>query len=482
MTRIGATKIARVNGINIAHQVRGNGPPLVLIMGYRLTSLAWPTQFVEALAEEFTVVTFDNRGTGQSDKPVKGYALANMARDLAGLLDEIGIERTYMLGYSMGGAIAQKFTRQFPLRVAGLVLCATMCGGPRATFAEPSVVRVMRDLDGYSPEQIARRIWEVTYAPGYLRKHREKAEDQMRREIALPTPLHAADLQFQAFAEFDGARALSEIRCPTLVLTGDLDRLIRPQNSEMLAQHIPGAKLVVISGGGHRVLWEAVEECTDLVTTFLSSISGQRASAEDLGYQECAPSQDLRISAVPLLTAWPAALARGVWESLAIAGQSVLINAAQFGDGKPIVILAPPFIGSDLTLLPLSMWLKELGYRPICASLPANQSNNVSVSRAIGAITERLGRKAILVTHVSSMAHALQLAEESRDRISDVIVLDAYRGSDSNGTRTHFISPGWHPFFSLSELPRILRGISIELIGTSYWDGRRPSSSSALAL
>lgn len=137
MTRIGATKIARVNGINIGHQVRGNGPPLVLIMGYRLSSLACPTQFVKALAEEFTVVTFDNRGTGQSDKPVKGYALANMARDLAGLLDEIGIERTYVLGYSMGGAIAQEFTRQFPLRVAGLILCATMCGGPRATFAEP---------------------------------------------------------------------------------------------------------------------------------------------------------------------------------------------------------------------------------------------------------------------------------------------------------------------------------------------------------
>jgi pimeloyl-ACP methyl ester carboxylesterase len=176
VTRIGATtKVARVNGINIAHQVRGNGPPLVPIMGYRLSSSAWPIQFVEALAEEFTVVTFDNRGTRQSDKPVEGYALANMARDLAGLLDEIGIERTYVLGYSMGGANAQEFTRQFPLRVAGLVLCATMCGGPRATFAETSVVRAMRDLDGFSPEQIARRIWAVTYAPDYRRKNPDAA-------------------------------------------------------------------------------------------------------------------------------------------------------------------------------------------------------------------------------------------------------------------------------------------------------------------
>ena len=223
----------------------------------------------------FTVITFDNRGTGQSDKPVTGYAIANMARDVAGLLDEIGIESTYVLGYSMGGAIAQEFARQFPQRVAGLILCATMCGGPRATYAEASVVRVMRDLDGLSPEQIARRIWKVTYAPGYLRENRALAEDQMRREIALPTPLHAADLQFQAFAEFDGSKALAQIRCPTLVT----DRRSRPTDPagelQNAAQLIPGAKLVVIPGGGHRVLWEAVEECTDLITGFLVSIPDQ---------------------------------------------------------------------------------------------------------------------------------------------------------------------------------------------------------------
>jgi pimeloyl-ACP methyl ester carboxylesterase len=129
-----AERVVRINGINIAFRLQGDGPPLVLIMGYRLSSVAWPVKLVEALAKNFTVITFDNRGTGQSDKPLNGYALANMARDVAGLLDEIGIESTYVLGYSMGGAIAQEFTRQFAHRVAGLILCATMCGGPCATF------------------------------------------------------------------------------------------------------------------------------------------------------------------------------------------------------------------------------------------------------------------------------------------------------------------------------------------------------------
>lgn len=179
---------ADVNGIRIAYGIRGSGPPLVLIMGYRLSSLAWPLDFIEALAERFTVVLFDNRGTGNSEKPTSGYEISNMAKDVGGLLDHLEIGRANVLGYSMGGAIAQEFVRQFPDRVLALALCATMCGGPRAVYASSSVVRVMRELDGLRPEEIARRIWTVTYSPGYLENHRELAEDQMRREIAVPTP------------------------------------------------------------------------------------------------------------------------------------------------------------------------------------------------------------------------------------------------------------------------------------------------------
>ena len=73
-----ATRFTRVNGINIAYRVLGEGPPLVLVMGYRLNSTAWPEAFIEILARQFTVITLDNRGTGLSDKPVEGYAIANI--------------------------------------------------------------------------------------------------------------------------------------------------------------------------------------------------------------------------------------------------------------------------------------------------------------------------------------------------------------------------------------------------------------------
>src|ERR1700751_4766785 len=136
-------RFAEVNGVKIAYRVQGEGPPLVLVIGYRLNSGAWPAPFVEQLARRFTVITLDNRGTGLSDKPVQGYAIANMARDVCGLLEELDLPQVHMLGYSMGGAIAQAFVRQFPQRVSSLILCASMCGGPRATFAKAPVVRVM---------------------------------------------------------------------------------------------------------------------------------------------------------------------------------------------------------------------------------------------------------------------------------------------------------------------------------------------------
>jgi 3-oxoadipate enol-lactonase len=260
---------AAVNGTTIAYDVRGSGPPLVLIMGYRLSSSAWPPDFIEVLSQRFTLIVFDNRGTGLSEKPVSGYALSNMAADTCALMDRLGIGSANVLGYSMGGAVAQELVCRHPDRVQSLILCATLCGGPETVYAGPAVANVMRNLEGLSPEEAARRIWSVTYDPAYLAANREKAEQQMYREIVDPTPLHAADLQFQAFVDFDSSQALSAVRAPALILTGDRDALIPPRNSEILAQLIPGAELVLLPGCGHRVIWESTDECIALIASFL---------------------------------------------------------------------------------------------------------------------------------------------------------------------------------------------------------------------
>jgi pimeloyl-ACP methyl ester carboxylesterase len=460
------------NGVNIAYRLRGEGPPLVLIMGYRLNSTAWPAAFIEQLAQRFTVITLDNRGTGLSDKPLDGYAIANMARDVRGVLDRLDVEKVAMLGYSMGGAIAQEFVRQFPERVTRLILCATMAGGPSARYANWRVVRIMRDLDGLSPEQAARRIWKVTYSPGYLERHPDQAEQQMRREIALPTPLHAADLQFQAFAEFDGSKALPDIRCPTLVLTGELDELILPQNSRLMADRIPNAELAVIPGGGHRVLWEATPACVDLIVGFLSSAHVERDTAPHApaGRQGEPAVPGPLFPAVEWFATWPFALAKAGLDSLTLGRQWIMAgNSSRFGDGKPIIVV-PNFLGTDMALIPFALWLKALGYRPMMAGLFVHLQDSLDerfLSRAIRDITRRVGRKAVLITHSSGLTSALRAADTPRDWISDVIVFGAAQRPDTAGLRVHHLSSSWSILQNTAELRQLLRSISIELLEDS---------------
>jgi pimeloyl-ACP methyl ester carboxylesterase len=448
---------ADVNGVRLAYLVRGKGPPLALIMGYRLNSGAWPDAFIDTLAQQFTVITFDNRGTGQSAKPVTGYALTNMARDLYELLGELGITSTYLLGYSMGGAIAQEFVRQFPQHVSGLILCATMCGGSQAIYAKRSVVRVMRDLDGLSPEEIARQIWGVTYAPRYLANNREAVENQMRREIVHPTPLHAADLQFQAFAEFDGSAALADIDCPTLLLTGELDELISPQNSRMMANRISGSDLIVIPGCGHRVLWEATDECSSTVARFLDRGKDEFATESHVKLNGKSPSlaEALGLS-LEMVVRWPFTATSAAIESLKTASQSALMSyPSRFGDGKPIV-LAPSLDGGFNTLA-LSTWLRAIGYRPVAAK-------HDDIGAKIRDVTQRLQRKAVLITGMSGVPLALESAKTHARHVSDLVVLGPAGKVENDRFRSHFVSLGWSLPFALAALPPLLRTIPIELL------------------
>jgi pimeloyl-ACP methyl ester carboxylesterase len=456
-------RFAKVNGVSIAYRMQGEGPPLVLVMGYRLNSTAWPPAFVERLARKFTIITLDNRGTGLSDKPVKGYAIANMARDVCGLLDELGLPRVHMLGYSMGGTIAQEFVRQFPERVLSLILCATLAGGLRATYARASVVSVMRELDGLSPEEAARRIWKVTYSPHYLERYQALAEAQMRREIAQPTPLHAADLQFQAFAEFNGSRALAEISCPTLILTGDLDELIPPQNSAMMAKLIPAARLVVIRGVGHRVFWEATERCVALIADFLTAVQ-DRSTGISVGAPERSPPPAVSSAlsaAIELLAMWPLALAQVGFNSFALARQSMLsAGVSGFGDGKPI-ILCPPALSGGFALLPFSVWLKGLGYRPVIARAgQTDQQGGRSIARAVRDVVQRVGRKAVLITHSSGLKLVLQTAASYKEWVSDVVVVGGHYGPSIVGVRVHSVSMAYAALL----VPQLLRGIEMELV------------------
>jgi pimeloyl-ACP methyl ester carboxylesterase len=258
------------NGITLHYDVVGAGPAVCLINGYRLSAAAWPEAFISQLAARLTVITFDNRGTGRSDKPPTGYEFANLAKDVVELLDNLRSLQVHVFGYSMGGAIAQEVAIRHPDRVDRLILFGTFCGGVWAEPASYSVFKRFLASENQTPEEAARQAWPVTYSPDYLAANADAVERQMRRELEHPTPSYVAQRQMEALRKFDSYRDLPRINAPTLVATGAHDQLVKPRNSEILASRIPNARRELLADLGHRAIWEAPEEIADLVGDFLT--------------------------------------------------------------------------------------------------------------------------------------------------------------------------------------------------------------------
>ena len=211
------------------------------------------------------------------------------------------------------------------------------------------------------------------------------------------------------------------------MLTGDLDQLISPKNSLKMASLIPGARLTILPGGGHRVLWEATDECVSHIAGFLDDVENGRDVSNPVPLNGHAPPLlDTLASTTQWFFGLPSTLTSAAFDSLTIARQSMLVgDASRYGDGKPIV-LVPPHLGSDLALMPLSTWLKALGYRPATAGLFLNLGDaptDRALAKSIHDITARVGRKAVLVAHSTGHAAALRAAEAhersrlGRDRV-----------------------------------------------------------------
>ncbi len=271
--------------VSLHYEVMGSGPPLCLIAGYSQSGAAWPRQFILRLAQRYQTIIFDNRGTGRSGKPKTGYEFGHQARDVVGLLDHLRIPKVHLLGFSMGGAIAQEVVVRHAERVDRLVLFGTFCGGVWAEQASWSVLRRLFVTEGLSPEQAARQAWPVTYSPDYLAANTDIVEQQTRRELEYPTPAFVTHRQMQALRHFDCYHDLPQIRAATLVATGADDLLVKPRNSAILASRIPNVQLELLADLGHRAIWEAPEEMAALIGDFLSRSSAAIAPARAYGTQ-----------------------------------------------------------------------------------------------------------------------------------------------------------------------------------------------------
>lgn len=260
--------VAKIGKLNIHYQVRGLGEPLLLIMGYRGSGFMWGDDLLALLSRYFRVITFDNRGTGKSDKPNAVYTLPMMADDAAGLLEHLEVQRAHVFGVSMGGMIAQELVLHYPKRVDCLVLGCTTCGGPQATLAPLPVLEKLLAPPEIPREEAIRRQWPVMFTPEFVKRRPDILDRLTERSLAHPTPLYSAVRQTMAIQRFNTYGRLGQIVAPTLVVSGSEDLLVPPANSHLLANRIPGASLELIPQAGHGFFWEYPEMLVDLLSEF----------------------------------------------------------------------------------------------------------------------------------------------------------------------------------------------------------------------
>ncbi|MFH1134632.1 MAG: alpha/beta fold hydrolase [Pseudomonadota bacterium] len=266
--------IIKAGDINLYYEIHGTGRPLVLIRGFGSNSAHWNHQVPE-FSRRFQTLVFDNRGIGRSDKPDYPYTISMLAGDVANLLDALGLDRVFLLGLSMGGMIAQRFALDYPDRLAGLVLAATHCGGAHAVQPSEKIKKTMTDLVmGVSPDEAVKMSRELMFTEDTERDRPELLKEYLELSQRYPNDLKMLLNQLAALNGHDAHEDLPRLKTPTLVLTGDQDALVPPENATILADRIPGARLTVIEGGAHQFLVEQDRAFNQAVIAFLTALDG----------------------------------------------------------------------------------------------------------------------------------------------------------------------------------------------------------------
>ena len=245
------TSCARSGDISLHVEQAGTGEPLLLISGLGYSSWCW-AELREQLATQFNVITFDNRGTGQSDQPAGPYSMAMLADDAAQVLESCGVARAQVIGHSMGGYIALTLALRHPDRVRSLTLIGTSPGGPDTQAVPAETQSAWQAAAALPPELYARTTMPRSFSLGWTAKNPQRFEQILRRRVEFPTPMACWLAQYQACADYVTQGVdVSRIQAPALVIHGKEDRVVPYHNGELLSARLPKARFITLEGAGH---------------------------------------------------------------------------------------------------------------------------------------------------------------------------------------------------------------------------------------
>lgn len=257
-----------VGEVRLYYELHGppQAPILVLNNGLIMNAATSWVHQVADLSRHYRLLLYDCRGQGQSDHPEGPYSMALHARDLAGLLDALGVEKAHVAGISYGGEVAQQFALDFPQRVLSLVLADTV------SEVRPALRLVVEGWMRAAQAGDAAAFFEQTvpwnFSPEFIARNPELIREARERYEALD--LAAVARLCRSFLELHLTPRLAEIASPTCILVGENDRLKGPEYARLLHREIEGSELHVLEGAGHATCWERAGAFNTVILGFLA--------------------------------------------------------------------------------------------------------------------------------------------------------------------------------------------------------------------
>ncbi|MFW9987544.1 MAG: alpha/beta fold hydrolase [Candidatus Odinarchaeota archaeon] len=258
----------KVDDINIYYEIHGNGYPLVMTIPYSIEW--WDPTIIDLLSKYFTVLIFDGRGVGKTNYIDLDYTFKTLVDDTIGLLDALNIEQAHFFGISGAGILVQEIAISYPERVNKLVLCSTQCMGGKAILPSPEIMEIIGKTSlAFNSEKQVRELVPYILTQKFIKNNPVKVEEFIQVILKNPLSEESAKYRIRASLKFSPSNRLKNIKSKTLVMHGKKDIIVVPENAEILAKLIPGAKLVFFEKSAHSISAEEPELFIKTIIEFL---------------------------------------------------------------------------------------------------------------------------------------------------------------------------------------------------------------------
>ena len=261
------------DGVKLAYERDGvsDGDTVVFVCGLGYGTWMWNWQRAQ-LAEEYDLILWDNRGAGDSDVPDGPYTVPDMAADLEAVLEDAGVEAAHVVGASMGGMISQQYVLDYDRAETVSLLCTTPGGPDEVPIPDATLERMFGVPDGYDQQESIRYKMKPALTDEFWENNEDVIEEIVQWRVESDASEQAREWQAAGVEQFDVSHRLGEIEIPTLLLHGERDRVVPPENSKLLVEGISTARRETFDeGGSHLFFIERSEDVTGAIREFLQA-------------------------------------------------------------------------------------------------------------------------------------------------------------------------------------------------------------------